>query len=214
MSVVRCHMTMTLDGYVTGLNQGPDKPFGEGTEHLNDWMWKIKSVNDLFGKAGGETGPSDDVFRERMANVGAYVMGRNMFGGSGPWGAKPWNGWWGDDPPYHTPVFVLTHFPREPLKMQGGTTFYFVTEGIESAIEQAKAAAGAKDVSIGGGAKVIQQALRADLVDQVELHLVPQILGAGGKLFDGLTGQDVQLELDRTVPGSGVTHLRYRVVHR
>jgi len=154
---VRFHMTMTLDGYIPGPNQGPDKPFGEGTEHLNDWMFKLRCARELFGQEGGETGASDDVFREGMANIGASVMGRNMFGGEpGPWGRDPWNGWWGEDPPYHTPVFVLTHFPREPLVMQGGTVFNFVTNGIESALGQARAAAGGKEILISGGANIIQ----------------------------------------------------------
>jgi dihydrofolate reductase len=212
MSPVRCHMTMTLDGYVAGPNQSVDHPFGEGTEHLNDWMFRLKSARALFGEEGGETGASDDVLRERMANIGATIMGRNMFGGGpGPWGEEPWNGWWGDDPPYHTPVFVLTHHPRAPLVMQGGTTFYFVTDGIESALEQARAAAGDKDIVIGGGANVVQQYLAAGLIDELEIHLVPLLLGGGERLFDNLSGADLPFEPVRTVQGSGVTHLKYRI---
>jgi dihydrofolate reductase len=211
MGEVRVHMTMTLDGYVAGPNQSVDHPFGVGTDHLNDWMFRLKSVREQFGEEGGETGASDDVFRERVANVGATIMGRNMFGGGpGPWGEEPWNGWWGDDPPYHTPVFVLTHHPREPLVMQGGTTFHFVTDGIEAALELARAAAGARDIVIGGGANVVQQYLAAGLVDEVEVHLVPLILGGGERLFDHLGGRELTFEPVRTVQGSGVTHLKYR----
>ena len=213
MTVVRTHMSMTLDGYVAGPNPSLDKPFGEGAEHLNDWMFALRSAREMWGEEGGETGASDDVFRERLGNLGAVVMGRNMFGGGpGPWGAEPWNGWWGENPPYHTPVFVLTHFAREPQVMEGGTTFYFVTDGIESAIRQAKAAAGTRDVVIGGGANVIQQALRAGLVDELELHLVPLLLGAGERLLDNLGSGGAGLEQVRSVVGTGVTHLKYRVV--
>jgi dihydrofolate reductase len=128
MSNVRCHMTATLDGYVAGPNQSVDHPFGERTEYLNDWMMSLRTIREMFDEEGGETGPSDEVFRERAANAGAHIMGRNMFGGGpGPWPEQPWNGWWGDNPPYHTPVYVLTNHPREPQPMQGGTTFYFVT---------------------------------------------------------------------------------------
>jgi dihydrofolate reductase len=211
LGIVRTHMTTTLDGYVAGPNQGPDAPFGEGTEHLNDWMLSIRTAREMFGMEGGETDGSDDVFRERLENIGAVVMGRNMFGGGpGPWrDDPPWNGWWGDNPPYHCPVFVLTHHARQPLDMEGGTTFHFVTDGIESAIRQAKAAAGDKDVVVGGGANVIQQALRAGLVDELEVHLVPQILGAGERLLDSL--EAASWEQVRAVPGTGVTHLKYRV---
>jgi len=148
-----------------------------------------------------------------FANVGATIMGRNMFGGgAGPWD-ETWKGWWGDDPPYHTPVFVLTHHSREPLVMQGGTTFFFVTDGIESALWQAKEAAGGKDVLLGGGASVAQQYLAAGLIDQMELHVVPLLLGGGEHLFDNIGGSSVKLEPIRTVEGPGVTHLKYRIVN-
>jgi dihydrofolate reductase len=153
------------------------------------------------------------VLREAADNVGATIMGRNMFGGGpGPWGKEPWNGWWGEDPPFHTPVFVLTHHAREPLVMQGGTTFTFVTDGIESALEQARAAAGGKDVALGGGASVAQQYLAAGLIDEMELHVVPLLLGGGARLFDNLAGSDLKLEPVRTIEAPGVTHLKYRVV--
>jgi dihydrofolate reductase len=204
---------MTLDGYVAGPNQSVEHPLGEGTEHLHDWLFKLKFFREIHGEEGGETGPNDDVLREAADNVGATIMGRNMFGGGpGPWGKEPWNGWWGEDPPFHTPVFVLTHHAREPLVMQGGTTFTFVTDGIESALEQARAAAGGKDVALGGGASVAQQYLAAGLIDEMELHVVPLLLGGGARLFDNLAGSDLKLEPVRTIEAPGVTHLKYRVV--
>lgn len=213
MGIVRTHMSITLDGYVAGPNQGPDMPFGEGTEHLNDWMFQLACARRMFGEEGGETGPSNDVFEERLANIGAVVMGRNMFGGGpGPWKGEPaWNGWWGDDPPYHVPVYVLTHHPREPQPMKGGTTFHFITDGIQSALGKAKAAAGDRDVVIGGGANAIQQLLRVGAIDELELHLVPMVLGAGDRLLDGLRASEVRLEQVRSVQGTGVTHLKYRL---
>jgi len=213
VSKLRFQITMTLDGYVAGPNQSVEHPLGEGTEHLHDWLFKLKFFREIHGEEGGETGPNDDVLREAADNVGATIMGRNMFGGGpGPWGKEPWNGWWGEDPPFHTPVFVLTHHAREPLVMQGGTTFTFVTDGIESALEQARAAAGGKDVALGGGASVAQQYLAAGLIDEMELHVVPLLLGGGARLFDNLAGSDLKLEPVRTIEAPGVTHLKYRVV--
>jgi dihydrofolate reductase len=140
-------------------------------------------------------------------------MGRNMFGPDrGPWGDDPWMGWWGDNPPFHGPVFVLTHHPREPVEMQGGTTFTFVTDGIESALEQARRAAGGQDVALGGGADVAQQYLAAGLIDEMQIHLVPVLLGDGTRLFDNLEGATVKLEQVRAIEAPGVTHLKYRVV--
>jgi dihydrofolate reductase len=209
--MIRTHMTTSLDGFVAGTNQTLANPFGDHTEHFNDWMWGLASVREMFGKSGGETGPSDDVFVERFTNVGAFVMGRKMFGGGpGPWASEPrWDGWWGAEPPYHAPVFVLTHHAREPLPMRGGTTFHFVTEGVESALDQARAAAGERDVVVAGGAQTVQQVMRAGALDEIELHLVPQLLGAGERLFDTLGPQI--LETVRVVPGTGVTHVKLRV---
>ena len=150
---------------------------------------------------------------EAFENVGAVIMGRSMFGGEGPWGDDPWDGWWGDDPPFHVPVFVVTHHDRPPSAKEGGTTFHFVTDGIEAAFEQARAAAGDKDVSLGGGASIIQQYLKAGLIDEMQVHLVPILLGAGTRLFDNLEGAAVELECTRVIEAPGVTHLRYRVVH-
>ena len=214
MSKLRFQITMTLDGYIAGPNQSVQNGLGEGGEQLHDWVVKLKSFRELHGdEGGGETGTNDDIQREAFENIGASIMGRNMFGPvRGPWGEDPWRGWWGDNPPFHTPVFVLTHHAREPLVMEGGTTFNFVTDGIESALNQARAAAGGKDVSLGGGAKAAQQYLAAGLMDEMELHVVPNILGGGERLFDNLAGSDVKLESVRVIETPDVTHLKYRVV--
>lgn len=213
MSRLRFNITMTLDGYIAGPNQSVEHPLGEGAEHLHDWGLKLKFFREMHGDGGGgETGTNDDVLREALENVGATIMGRNMFGGGpGPWGNEPWNGWWGDNPPFHNPVFVLTHHPREPLVMQGGTTFHFVTDGIESALAQAKEAAGGKDVALGGGAKAAQQYLAAGLIDEMELHVVPLLLGSGERLFDNLAGAGLNVEPVRVIETPDVTHLKYRL---
>jgi dihydrofolate reductase len=168
-------------------------------------------MRDKLGLEGGEVNQSSPVFEEMFANIGATVMGRNMFGGHpGGWDAKnPWNGWWGADPPYHHPVFVITHYPRQPLVMGGGTTFNFVTDGIQSALEQARRAAGGKDALVAGGASVANQYLKAGVVDEMYINLVPILLGSGERLFDGV-GDDMHgLELVRTVAAPKVTHLKY-----
>jgi dihydrofolate reductase len=164
------------------------------------------------GKEGGVTNASSEVVAETIANVGAEIMGRGKFGGGpGPWPEDPsWDGWWGDDPPFHVPVFVLTHHEREPLEMQGGTTFHFVTDGPEAALERAREAAGDRDVTIGGGAKTINQYLRLGLLDEFEIHVTPLILGSGSRLLEDV--DDLKLELARAVDAPGVTHMKYRVV--
>ncbi len=205
---------MSLDGYVAGANQSVENPLGQGGEELHDWLVELQTFRALHGDAsGGETGVNDDVLREAFENIGATIMGRNMFGPvRGAWDRNDsWRGWWGDDPPFGHPVFVLTHHAREPLQMQGGTTFFFVTDGIESALAQARKAANGKDVVIGGGASVVQQYLNAGLIDELEIHVVPLFLGAGARLFDNLDGRKVRVEPIRTVAGPGVTHLKYRV---
>jgi dihydrofolate reductase len=209
---VRVHISTSLDGYVAGSNQSMENPLGEGGEALHDWLVALKSWRESAGMEGGEEGVSNAIFEEAIANVGTEIMGRGKFGPPrrGPWGDDPWQGWWGDDPPFHKPVFVLTHHEREPLTLTD-TTFAFVTDGIGSAMERAKDAAGDKDVFIGGGADVINQYLAAGLVDELELHVVPILLGGGARLFDGV-GHDVKLELLRVVEAPGVTHLKYRVV--
>ena len=212
MSKVRVHISASLDGYVAGPNQSMEEPLGQGGERLHDWVVRLKAWREHAGMQGGEEDASSPVVREEFANVGAEIMGRGKFGppSRGSWGDDPWQGWWGDDPPFHKPVFVLTHHGREPLTLTD-TTFTFVTDGIQSALTQAREAAGDKDVFIGGGADVINQYMAAGFVDELELHVVPIILGGGARLFEGV-GPDLKLELLRTVEAPGVTHLKYRVV--
>lgn len=214
--MLRCSITTSLDGYVAGPNQSLENPLGEGALHLHDWAFPTRTFRAMHGDSGGgETGINDDVIRESFENVGATIMGRNMFGPvRGPWSTsqEPWNGWWGDEPPFHYPVFVLTHHAREPLPMQGGTTFHFVTDGIESALAQARKAAGGKDVTLGGGASVVRQYLAAGLLDEIEIHVVPLLLGGGARLLEPLDRSKVKLELLRVIGGPGVAHLRYRVL--
>ncbi|HEU4464551.1 MAG TPA: dihydrofolate reductase family protein, partial [Gemmatimonadota bacterium] len=194
-----------------GPRQSVDEPLGVGGENLHTWVFTLAAWRRMHGMEGGDTGPSNAVVEESQQNVGATIMGRNMFGGHpGPWDPNdPWNGWWGDDPPFRHPVFVLTHHARDPLALEGGTTFVFVTEGIEAALQKAREAAGGKDVMLGGGADVAQQYLRAGLVDEMEIHLVPILLGSGERLFEG-TGTGLHdLELVRTVAAPGVTHFKF-----
>jgi len=210
MSKVRAQISISADGYVAGPNQSKENPLGEGGESLHDWVVALKAWREPHGKEGGEVNESSSVVEESKANVGAEIMGRGMFGGGpGPWPEEPWNGWWGDDPPFHMPVFVLTHHEREPLTLSD-TTFTFVTGGIESALEQARAAAGDKDVHVSGGAEAINQYLAAGLIDELELHVVPLVLGGGAKLFEGV-GPGLKLEQIRSLDAPGVTHLKYRV---
>jgi dihydrofolate reductase len=212
MGRVVVDISMSLDGFVAGPNQGLEAPLGEGGESLHEWIFGLKAWHDMQGLEDGSTGPDNDIVVERIASTGATVMGRHMFGGGdGPWD-ESWKGWWGDEPPYHHQVFVLTHHPREPLEMQGGTTFNFVTDGIESAVDQARAAAGDKNVLVAGGAEAIQQALRAGLVDELRLHVVPLLLGSGARLLDGLDATSLELQKTRVVDSELVTHLEFRVV--
>ena len=210
MSKLRLTITMSLDGYVAGPNQSLENPLGEGGIGMHDWAFATRSFREAHDMGdGGETGLDDDRMAAAIANVGASVMGRNMFGPvRGPWGDDAWQGWWGDDPPFHTPVFVLTHHARAPLEL-GETTFTFVTDGIESALEQARAAAGGKDVAIGGGASTAQQYLRAGLVDEMEIHVVPLLLGAGERLFDNLNGAAARYVSTGLVSSPAVAHFTY-----
>jgi dihydrofolate reductase len=212
MSTTRFQLAVSLDGYVAGPDQSVEKPLGVGGEDLHEWMVDLEAWRRQHGLEGGEVNASTPVVEELQSNVGATVMGRNMFGGGpGPWREDPpWNGWWGDNPPFHTPVFVLTHHPREPLEMEGGTTFTFVTNGIESALEQAKQAAGGRDVLLGGGANVVQQYLAAGLVDEFELHVVPILLRGGERLLENVG--NFKVEQVRAIEAPGVTHIKYRVV--
>jgi dihydrofolate reductase len=189
MSKLRvCCFTISLDGFGAGPNQSLDTPLGVGGETLHGWFIPTRTFQKtLFGKEGGTTGPDDDFAARGFENVGAWILGRNMFGPiRGGWGDESWKGWWGDNPPYHSDVFVLTHHARKPLAMEGGTTFYFVTDGIRSALDKAKASAKGKDVRLGGGVSTIRQYLEAGLVDEMHLAVSPVLLGAGEHLLGGL----------------------------
>ena len=197
MTTVTCDITISTDGYAAGPNQSLDHPLGEGAERLHRWMFEQPAENAAEIAA--------------ILESGAYIMGRNMFGpGRGEWDLA-WTGWWGDEPPYRAPVFVLTHYPREPLTMAGGTTFYFVTDGIDSALAQARAAAGEKTVAIAGGASTVRQYLAAGLIDELRLHIAQVVLGVGEQLLEGL--DDVRLEQVSEVENELVTHVTYRVAH-
>jgi dihydrofolate reductase len=209
MGSVTCHIAMSLDGFVAGPNQSFENPLGEGGMRLHDWVFETFSWREQHGSQGGERGADSDVVDEVVRGVGAYIMGRKMFGGgNGAWD-ESWTGWWGDEPPFHAPVFVLTHHARDPVPMAGGTTFTFVTGGVEAALEQARTAAGGRDVAIAGGANAIQQYLAAGLLDELYLHIVPITLGAGERLFDAV-GQ-LRLEPVTVVASPTVTHVKYRI---
>jgi dihydrofolate reductase len=198
MAIVRARQCISLDGFTAAPDQSFDNPFGTGGMALNEWMFT-------------EEGERISSRAQPLDEVGAHIMGRHMFGpGRGEWDLS-WRGWWGEEPPYHAPVYVLTHHPREPLEMQGGTTFHFVTDGIESALEQAKKAAGDKDVAIAGGANVVRQYLAAGAIDELVLHYVPITLGAGERLLEGLGG--LTFEPTEVVPTAAATHVWYRIPH-
>lgn len=209
--MLKFQISVSLDGYVAGPNQSEEHPLGEGGERLHDWVLELAAWRRPHGREGGEVNASTPVFEEAIANVGATIMGRGMFGGGpGPWGEDPWRGWWGEEPPFHHPVFVLTHHAREALELEGGNSFTFVTDGIESALARARDAAGGKDVTIGGGAEAIQQYLAAGLVDEMLLNVVPVLLGDGARLFANLGPDRAGFEQVEVVEAPGVAHLRYR----
>lgn len=210
MAKLKFQISVSLDGFVAGPNQSEEHPLGEGGEDLHEWVLQLAAWRKPHGREGGEVNASTPIFEKATANIGATIMGRGMFGGGpGPWGEDPWRGWWGEEPPFRTPVFVLTHHEREPLEMEGGTSFTFVTDGIESALAQAREAAGDKDVAIGGGAEVIQQYLAAGLVDEMLLNVVPILLGDGTRLLQGLE-PGLRFEQVEVVEAPGVAHLEYR----
>lgn len=211
MAKLRFEISVSVDGYVAGPNQGEEHPLGEGGEELHEWVVKLKAWREAHGREGGEVNASSEIIERAMENVGAVIMGRNMFGGGpGPWGEDPWTGWWGDDPPFHVPVFVLTHHEREPLPMEGGTTFHFVTDGIKAALEQAREAAGGQDVKLAGGASAAQQYMAAGLVDEIQLNIAPVLLGGGERLFENV-GSDLDLAQEQVVHTADATHIRYGV---
>jgi len=218
MSNVRFNLSISLDGYLAGPDQSLENPLGVGGLHLHDWAFPLAAFQREHGMEASPDEPglvnaSTQVVEEQIRHVGAVIMGRNMFGGyPGPWRSDPpWTGWWGDNPPYHVPVFVITHHPRASLEMQGGTTFHFVTDGVDAALARARAAAGGKDIVIGGGASIAHQYLAASAVDEVNIAIAPILLGSGERLFDQL-GSALRLEQVRAIDAPGVTHIKYRVI--
>lgn len=211
MSKLRLTISLSLDGFVAGPDQSLDNPLGIGGEQLHEWAFPLAAWRAPHGLEGGEVNESSQVVESSRTNIGATIMGRNMFGGGpGPWDDRePWNGWWGDNPPFHHPVFVLTHHAREPLELEGVTTFTFVTDGIEAALEQAKRAADGKDVALSGGARAAQQYLAAGLLDEMQLSVVPVLLGSGARLFENVGINLHGLEPVHTVGTPKVTHLKF-----
>lgn len=210
MGIVRLVITMSLDGYTAGPDQSLDEPLGRRGQELHEWAVATRFFHEMIGKEGGTTGADDDQARAWATNLGAVIMGRNMFGPlRGPWPDDSWTGWWGPDPPYHTDVFVLTHHPRDPLPMDGGTTFHFVTDGVESALEQARAAADGKDVLIAGGADAGRQYLRAGLVDEMLIHVAPIFLCDGERLFERLDGEPDGFRCEEVASTPAATHYRF-----
>ncbi len=214
MGKVVVDVTMSLDGFIAGPSPSLEEPLGAGGECLHEWLFGLKSFRERHGREGGEANRDSDLLEESFRSTGAVVMGRRMFsGGEGGWTDDPnAAGWWGDEPPFRVPVFVLTHHERSTVTMKGGTSFTFVTSDPEHALAVAREAAGDKDVSVAGGASTIQQFLRAGLVDELQLHVAPMLLGSGTRLFEGLGPDDVRLEALRTVDSPRVTHVKFRVV--
>ena len=213
MTRLTLDISMSLDGFIAGPNQTLEEPLGKGGERLHEWVTRLEAWREPHGLEGGETNADSEVVTEALAAAGAIVIGRRMFsGGVGPWEDDPnADAWWGDNPPFHVPVFILTHHERETVVKEGGTTFTFVTDGIESALEQARAAAGDKNVALGGGADVVQQYLKAGLLDELQIHVVPLLLGGGVSLFGSLGIDQAELEQTRVIASPSVTHLRYSV---
>lgn len=204
MSKIFADITMSLDGYIAGPNDSPEQGLGEGGERLHEWVYGLRSWREPHQMEGGEVNADSEILAEAFANVGAVLMGRNMFNFA--------EEAWGPNPPFHAPVFILTHHPRETLVKEGGTTFRFVTDGLESAVAQAKAAAEGKNISVAGGASLIQQLLSAGLLDEIQVHIAPVLLGAGRRLFDNMEARQIELQIDRVAGSDAATHLRYRVV--
>jgi len=210
MSKVRvAAFSISVDGYGAGPEQSFDDPLGRGGTKVHEWFYPTRTFKRMvLGQDGGTTGVDDEIAARSFENVGAWILGRNMFGPvRGDWGDKEWKGWWGDNPPYHVPVFVLTHHPREPLEMEGGTTFYFVTDGIETALERARERAQGRDVRIGGGVSTVRQYLQAQLIDELHLAAAPILLGAGENLFEDLNLPGLGYAVVRQVPSAAAMHV-------
>jgi dihydrofolate reductase len=200
--------SLSLDGFGAGPNQSPDNPLGEGGEALHDWFAPTRTFQQVNGKEGGTTGVDDEFAARVHTNIGAWIMGRNMFGSNrGPWPDENWKGWWGDNPPFHCPVFVLTHHERAPITMAGGTTYHFVTDGIEAALERAVQTANGKDVLIGGGAATVRQYLRAGLIDEMHFAISPVLLGSGEHLFANIDTASLGYRCNEHVPTQNATHV-------
>ncbi len=200
--------SVSLDGFAAGHSQSLEHPFGVNGGEIPAWMRQTRMFHDMIGQPGGATGVDDDVAKSSMENIGAWIMGRNMFGPiRGPWPDDSWKGWWGPNPPYHVPVFVLTHHARPSVEMEGGTVFHFVTDGPEAALARAKQVTGAKDIRIGGGASVVRQYLQAGLIDEVRLAISPVLIGAGENLFAGLNQPDIGYAVVESVAGANATHV-------
>jgi dihydrofolate reductase len=214
MAKLRVHcFSISLDGYGAGPRQDLQNPLGVGAMALHEWAFATRTFHKMFGKDGGSTGTDDGFAARGFENIGAWIIGRNMFGPiRGPWPDESWKGWWGDTPPYHTPVFVLTKHARPSISMNGGTTFHFVTDGIESALRQATAAAGAKDIRVGGGVATVRQFLTARLIDEMHLAQCPTLLGAGEHLFAGLDLPALGYRAAECVPSTSVTHVIVRKI--
>jgi dihydrofolate reductase len=199
---------LSIDGYSAGPSQSLEHPLGVNGPELMDWFFHTRVWREMHGQPGGDTGVDNEIAKEGFENIGAWILGRNMFGPiRGPWTGDEWNGWWGDEPPYHVPTFVLTHHPRPPVPMKGGTTFYFVTDGIHTSLERAKAAAGERDIRIGGGPATIRQYLSARLIDEMHLAIRPVLLGAGESLLSGLDLRAMGYECTRHVVGERALHV-------
>jgi len=209
MPKLRVHtFAISIDGYGAGPNQDLDNPLGVGGFGLHEWAFKTRTFRQMFGQKGGMTGVDDAFAARGFDNIGAWIMGRNMFGPvRGPWPDDSWKGWWGDEPPYHTPVFVLTHHSRPPLAMSGGTTFHFISDGMHAALERAVEAAGEKDVRLGGGVATVRQYLVAGLIDEMHLAVSPVLLGSGEHLLAGIDAPKLGYELSEHLPGTNVTHV-------
>jgi len=211
MSIVRVHnFTVSIDGYGTGEGQSLDAPFGHARDKLMRWLFDTRMGRSVHGQSGGTRGVDDALSEQHTPGIGAEIMGRNKFGPQrGPWPDDGWRGWWGDDPPFHTPVFVLTHHPREPMVMDGGTTFHFVDASPYDALQMARDAAGGLDVRIGGGPSTVQAFLAADLIDHMHVVVAPVVLGRGVRLWDGLEGLEERFTIECVTTPSSVTHLTF-----